>query len=147
MTIKQLEKEIITAMKEHDKEKKDVLTSVKALAKNMAIEAKTEITDEIIHNALLKERKTIKEMMDTCPNNRLDIMEQYAMRWCVINCYLPKMMTELDIAEDFLNFFKNSDIALTKANKGIIMKTYMPHLKGKADGKTINKVITKYLED
>ena len=35
-----------------------------------------------------------------------------------------------------------AEVLATK-NKGQIMKTVMPHLKGKADGKVINEVITE----
>lgn len=48
------------------------------------------------------------------------------------------MMSEEEIREVLTGRF--ADVIATK-NKGQIMKTVMPELKGKADGKTISKVV------
>jgi hypothetical protein len=58
-----------------------------------------------------------------------------------INELAPKMMTEDEILYKITEIF-HDDIPV---NKGLIMKTIMPELKGKADGKLINKVVTELL--
>ena len=50
------------------------------------------------------------------------------------------MMSESEVEAFILEKF--SDVVAGK-NKGLIMKTVMPELKGKADGKVINQVVAK----
>ena len=43
-------------------------------------------------------------------------------------------------------FAAENNIDLTKANKAIVMKGFMPTIKGRADGKLANKVIMEALK-
>ena len=58
----------------------------------------------------------------------------------MINEYAPKLMSAEEVEELLKSKF--ADVIATK-NKGQIMKTVMPELKGKADGKVINEVVAK----
>ena len=89
---------------------------------------------------ILKELKTAKEQLDTCPKDRTDLLEEYQLRHDVIKEYAPAMMSaeevEIYIKEKF------AEVVATK-NKGQIMKAVMAELKGKADGKVINQVVAR----
>ena len=63
----------------------------------------------------------------------------------IIKEFAPKMLTEEEIKEEFLNFCKEKNIELIKNNKAIIMKNFMPTIKGRADGKIANKIISENL--
>ena len=78
--------------------------------------------------------------IDTCPAERTDLLAEYQARYDVINEYAPSLMSE-DEVKAFLTE-KCADVIATK-NKGMIMKTVMPQLKGKADGKVINAVVAE----
>ncbi|MGN1133237.1 MAG: GatB/YqeY domain-containing protein [Oscillospiraceae bacterium] len=52
--------------------------------------------------------------------------------------FAPEQMDENEIREFIVTNF--SDVVKTK-NKGLIMKSVMSELKGKADGKLINQVV------
>ena len=56
----------------------------------------------------------------------------------MITEYAPKMMSEDEVKEYITSNF--AEIVATK-NKGMIMKSVMAELKGKADGKIINNVV------
>ena len=79
MTIETLREQMITAMKAGNKFKKEVLSSTLSTAKNMAIEkgCKDNISEEIVNAAILKELKTATEMLDTCPSDRLEQLEEF----------------------------------------------------------------------
>ena len=92
------------------------------------------MTDAVI----LKELKSAKEQLDTCPAERSDLLEEYKTNYEIIKEYAPAQMGEEEIKALLTEKF--ADIIATK-NKGMIMKTVMAELKGKADGKVINKVV------
>lgn len=149
MTFKELQAAMMTAMKERNRVKKDVIADMVACAKNMAIEkgCKDNITDEIVKEAILKSKKRCQEQIDTCPANRPDLLEAYTICMGYINEFAPKMMSEKEIKD----FVGSEMIAMSlnnrePFNKGKFMKVIMPKLKGKADGKLINKVVEDILK-
>ena len=149
MTFAELQAAMVSAMKVRNRVKKEVIADMIACAKNMAIEkgCKDNITDEIVAAAILKSKKMCQDQIDTCPTNRPDRLEAYNLCMSYINEFAPKMMSEEEIYEvvkDKLELF----ILLCedeKFNKGAFMKFIMPKLKGKADGKLINKIVTDIL--
>ena len=145
----ELQAAMVSAMKERNRAKKEVIADMITCAKNMAIEQgyKDNITDEIVAAAILKSKKMCQDQIDTCPANRPDRLEAYNLCMSYINEFAPKMMSEEEICE----FIKNEIVQFSinnrdnKFNKGAFMKIIMPKLKGKADGKLINKIVTDIL--
>ena len=144
MKFETLQKEMYSAMKEKNKDKKDTISSIINTAKNTAINAgkKDEITEEIVDNAIKKELKTLKEQIDTCPKDRTELLATFNARMEVVKMLMPKQLEESEIRNILEAEFK--DILETK-NKGQIMKAVMPRFKGIADGKLVNEIITSYL--
>lgn len=142
MNFKTLQQDMIKAMKDRDKARKDSISTLVSAAKKLAIDAgcREDIPDEMVDQAIMKELKSIKEQIDTCPAERTELLDEYKARLAVFEEYAPKMMSAEEI-EKFLSE-KFADIIATK-NKGNIMKNIMPELKGKADGKTINEIVAK----
>lgn len=140
MTLEQLQKDMITAMKSGEKVRKNVISSLIAAIKRYAIDNGTRdnITEEITDMVILKELKSAKEQIDTCPAEREDLIAEYTTNYEIIKEYAPAQMGEDEIKALLLE--KYADVIATK-NKGMIMKTVMAELKGKADGKVINKVV------
>jgi uncharacterized protein len=140
MNFATLQKDMIAAMKARDKERKETISSLVSAVKKLAIDEgkRDDIPDELVDRAVLKELKTVKEQVETCPADRNDLKEQYEFRLSVVSEYAPKMMREDEI-KDLLNS-KYAEVVATK-NKGNIMKAVMGELKGKADGKVISAVV------
>lgn len=140
MKLEQLQKDMIAAMKARDKSKKDSISALISAVKKVAIDegCREDIQDELVDRVILKELKTVKEQLDSCPAERTDLLEEYQARYNVINEYAPSMMS----AEEVKAFIteKFAEVVASK-NKGMIMKSVMPELKGKADGKVINEVV------
>ncbi|MBR1968857.1 MAG: GatB/YqeY domain-containing protein [Clostridia bacterium] len=142
MKIEELQKEMIAAMKAKDKTRKDVISSLIAAIKKYAIDngVRNDITEEICDSVILKELKTAKEQLDTCPAEREDLIAQYTTNYELIKEYAPTLMSEDEVKAILTGKF--ADVIATK-NKGMIMKTVMAELKGKADGKVINAVVAE----
>lgn len=140
MQMEQLQKDMIAAMKAKDKPRKEAISSLVSAVKKAAIDegCRDDIKEELVDRVILKELKTVKEQVDTCPAEREDLKAEYQFRYEVINEYAPSLMGEEEIRSFILEKF--ADVVESK-NKGMVMKNVMPQLKGKADGKLINQVV------
>lgn len=142
MKLEQLQKDMIAAMKAKDKARKDSISALISAIKKVAIDegCRDDVQDELVDRVILKELKTVKEQLDSCPADRTDLLEEYQARYNVINEYAPAMMS----AEEVKAFIteKFAEVVASK-NKGMVMKNVMPELKGKADGKVINEVVAE----
>lgn len=142
MKLEVLQKDMIAAMKAKDKEKKESISALVSAVKKAGIDAgcREDIPEEMVNQAILKELKTAKEQVETCPADRTDLLEQYQRRYELYQSYAPAMMSAEEVEAVLTEKF--AEVLATK-NKGQIMKTVMPELKGKADGKVINQVVAK----
>lgn len=141
MTLEVLQKEMIAAMKAKDKWRKDAISSLISAVKKTAIDEKCKdnITEDLVNRVILKEKKTMRDMIDTCPESRDDLLNEYEHKMATILEFVPKMMNEEETRQAVYDIIASVDIQQT--GKGAIMKAVMPRLKGKADGKLISKVV------
>ena len=143
MELEVLRKDMVAAMKARDKVRKDAISTLVSAAKKVAIDegCRDNISEEIVDRVILKEIKSVKEQLDTCPDSRTDLKEEYQARYDIIAKYAPKQMDEAEIKAYIEEKFAD---VLATGNKGQIMKAVMGDLKGKADGKLINQVVAGY---
>ena len=146
MTLEILQKEMIAAMKAKDKTRKDTISSLIGAVKKVAIDEKCreDIPEELVNRVILKEKKTMQDMIDTCPADRTETLDEYNQKMVIINEFVPKMMSENEIKD----FVKNEIVAMSinnhrPFNKGDLMKRLSPKLKGKADMKLVNQIVTE----
>ena len=142
MQMEQLQKDMIAAMKAKDKPRKEAISSLVSAVKKAAIDAgcRDDIKEDMVDQVILKELKTVKEQIDTCPVAREDLKAEYQFRYDVISQYAPKQLSPEEVKKVIEEKFV--DVIATK-NKGAIMKAVMGELKGKADGKVINQVVAE----
>lgn len=142
MQFEDLRKEMIKAMKDKDKFRKDSISLLVAAAKKDAIDKglRDDIPEDMVNMAIARETKMAKEQVDSCPADRDDLKAEYEARYNIFKEFMPEMMS----AEAIESFIKEkfADVLAT-GNKGQLMKSVMPELKGKADGKLINEVVAK----
>lgn len=138
--------EMIKAMKEKNKAKKETLSMLLSALKNAEID-KMGILSEAEENAVVqKEIKQTRETLETAPANRTDIIKECEDRIAVLSVFAPAMMTEEEIANVVDSTIQELNIEQpTKKDKGKIMKVLMPKVKGKADGKLVNTILDKKL--
>ena len=144
MQFTKLQKDMMQAMKDHDKTRKDALSALVSATKKLAIDAgcREDIPDEMTDQAILKEIKSIKEQVETCPDSRAELKAEYVARLKVFEEYAPKMLSAEEVESILKEKF--ADIIAT-GNKGQIMKAAMGELKGKADGKVINETVARLI--
>ena len=142
MQMEQFQKDMIAAMKARDKARKDAISTLVSAVKKVAIDegCREDIPEELVNRVIMKEMKTVKEQIDSCPESRTDLLDEYKARYAVFEEYAPAMMSAEEVEAVIKEKF--ADVIATK-NKGQIMKNVMPELKGKADGKVINEVVAR----
>ena len=123
MELQTLQKDMIAAMKAKDKVRKDAISSLVSAVKKVAID---EIKPELVDRVILKELKSVKEQVDTCPADRTDLKDEYQARYDIINEYAPKLLSAEEVKIILTERF--ADVLATK-NKGQIMKAVMAELK------------------
>lgn len=138
--VKELQDAMVAAMKAKDKFRKDSIAALVSAVKKVGIDngCREDIPDEMANQAILKEMKSVKEQIDTCPADRTELLDEYKKRYEIMSEFAPKLLSEDELKAIISEKF--ADVIAT-GNKGDIMKAVMGELKGKADGKLINQVV------
>lgn len=144
--IDEVRSDMVKAMKAGEKDTKDTLSLLLAALKNKAIDKRADLTPEEETQVVLKEIKQTKETLELTPLDRTDIIVECRHRLSVLEKYAPKMMTADEIETVIKETLAELGIdAPTGKDKGRIMKTLMPKVKGKADGKLVNELLTNHM--
>ena len=140
-----IQKDMIEAMKAHDKKKTDTIKSVKAAIQMEEINVKRELNDEEVTNIIVKQVKMRKDAIsDFEKAGRNDLASAYNEEINILNEYLPKQLSDeevnqiIDEAFDLVKPTSQSDM-------GKIMKEVSPKLKARADMGKVNQIIKNKL--
>lgn len=137
--------EMIKAMKSKDKERKEALSMLLSALKNKAIDKRADLTEDEENEIVMKEIKQTKETLETSPADRTEIIEQCKLRISVYQEFAPKEMSEDEIKAVIQSVLDKLGIEKPEAkDKGKIMKELMPLVKGKADGKVVNSIVSGF---
>ena len=144
--IDEIRAEMVKAMKNKDKDRKETLSMLLAALKNKAIDKRADLTPEEEFEVVKKEIKQTKETMDLAPADRTDIIDQCKARLAVLSEFAPEEMSEDAIRAVIREVIAGLGIENpTGRDKGKIMKELMPKVKGKADGSLVNKLVCELL--
>ena len=140
MNFKDLQNELKEAMKAHDSERKEAVSTLIAAVKKNAIDAgvRENIPDEMVDASILKELKIAQEQVDTCPKECEEQLREYTNKLEIIRSFAPKQLDEDTLKKLISEKFGE---LIAQGNKGAYMKAVMGEFKGKADGKLINSVV------
>lgn len=147
MTLEVLQAEMVTALKNGNKFRKQVISDLIGSVKTAAINknCRDNITESMVDEVLLKCKKTAQEMIDTCPADRVSTLADYKMQLEIICEFAPTLIVNEDVIRSTILEAINGEIEMTKANKGKVMKIIAPVFKGKADMSIVNKVVGEML--
>lgn len=147
MLVTKIRNEMVQALKNGDKARKDTLSILVSALDLKAKEKRENLTEDEEYAVLRKELKQTQETLDSSPVDRQDITDKAKFRISVINEFVPSLMSEVQIREVVENVLKDLNLdSPNKTDKGKIMKILMPKVKGKADGKLVNTVLESYFK-
>lgn len=137
MTLETLQREMISALKSGDKFRKDVLSTLVGAVKKAGIDnqCRDNIPESLVDTVLIKEQKTMQEMIDTCPATRPEILAEYTAKKQIIDEFAPQVITD---PAQIKAMVEAIGIDLTKKNRGAIMKVLKDNL---VDMKVANQVV------
>ena len=145
--IDQVRAEMMTAMKQKDKPRKDALSLLLSALKNKAIDKRAELTEQEENDIVLHEMKQARETLESAPADRQDIIDECNTRLAVYSEFAPQQMDETKINGVLDEVLAELGLeAPGKQDKGRIMKALMPRVKGRADGGFVNRLVQQRLQ-
>lgn len=142
-----IRREMMTAMKKKEKERKESLSMLLNALKNAQIDKREDLTQAEENSIIAKEIKQTKETMESCPLDRTDIIEECRARLAVLEEFAPEQMSEEQIRAEIDAVLSELGISNpSMQDKGNVMKNLMPRVKGKADGKLVNQFVGERLQ-
>lgn len=133
------------AMKAQDKEKLLALRTLHSDMKNVAINEKRELNDEVAALVLARSVKSLAEAIEQFKaGGREDIVAKETARLNLYKGYQPQQMGEAAIEALVEKVIKETGAA-GKKDIGLVMKALMPQVKGMADGKLVNSMVMRKL--
>ena len=134
------------AMRDGDKVKLSVIRLVMAALKNAEIARQTTLADTDILGIIAKEVKQRHESVEAFKQgNRQDLVAQEEAELTVLQGYLPQQMSREEIIAEARRVIEEVG-AKGPGDKGKVMPKLISQLKGKADGREINAIVTELLQ-
>lgn len=137
--------DIKTAMRERDQETLIALRTLHSDIKNVGINERREPSDADVATVLaksVKQRNESIEQFQKAGRNDLVAKEQFQMD--LYKRYQPKQLERGEIEKIVQEAMDKTGIK-EKKEMGKIMKEVMPLLKGRADGKLVNEIVSQKL--
>ena len=141
-----IKSEIVKAMKEHNKERLNVLRMVKAAVDLEHIDKKVEINDELVLSVVLKQVKMRDDSIEQySKTSRSDLVEKETMELNILQEFLPKPLTDSEVDE---LISKAIDEIKPEGMKdmGKVMGYLSPKVKGRTDQKALSMKIKERLQ-
>ena len=133
------------AMRSGDKVRRSVIRLVMAAIKNTEIAQQATLADADILGVIAKEVRQRHESIDAFRlGDRHDLLAQEEAELAILNEYLPRQMTREEIIAAARQVIEEVG-ALGLGDKGKVMPELIAQLRGRADGREINAVVTELL--
>ena len=146
MTLKdKLKSDLISAMKEKDAVRKNVVQLIKAGVLQIEKDKKITLDDEGVLDVIAKQ---LKQRRDSLPDyeksGREDLIAELKREMEILMEYLPAQLSHEELVAIVKEAVESTG-ASTLKDMGKIMAAGMPKTKGRADGKEINSIARELL--
>ena len=139
--VEQLKQDMITAMKEKDKERLTVIRMVKAALDKERIDSKKEINDDLLIDVVNKQIKMRNDSIEEFSKaNRTDLVDSVKKEVEVLMKYLPEQL-ELSEVEEIITSAIESVEASSMKDMGKVMQEVRPKVNGRFDMKKVCEII------
>lgn len=140
-----LNNDLTQAVKSGDKVKRSVLRMVMAAVQNAEIARQAALADGDVLGVIAKEARQREESIQAfSQGNRQDLVDQEKTELAILREYLPQQMTRDEIITEARRVIEEVG-AQGPGDKSKVMPRIIAQLKGKADGREINAVVTELL--
>lgn len=140
-----LNSDLRQAMKSGDKARRSVLRLVLAGIQNAEIAKQAALEDSDVLGVIAKEARQRQESLEAFKQgNRQDLVAQEEAALAVLGAYLPEQISRDEIIAAARRVIDEVG-AQGPGDKGKVMPRLIGELKGRADGREINAVVTELL--
>ena len=144
--IEQVRAEMMQALKNKETARKETLSLLLSALKAKEKDKCAPLTEEEEVAVIKREIKQTKETLESAPKERADIVQECEQRLKVLAEFAPQEMSEEQVREILESVLAQLGLeAPTGKDKGAIMRTLMPLVKGKADGAMVNRLVGERL--
>jgi uncharacterized protein YqeY len=140
-----LVEEMKQAMKSNEKLKLSTIRMVRSALKNKEIELRKKLEDEDIVKviqAMVRKGEESVEQFQT--GGRMDLVEKEKSEIEIMKSFLPQPLSQEEILKIIDQSIQETQASSLK-DLGKVMKSVMPKMGGKADGKLINQLVKEKL--
>jgi uncharacterized protein YqeY len=137
--------EMKQAMKSNDKLRLSTIRMIRSAIKNKEIEQRKKLDDEdifrVIQGMVRKSEESIEQFK---AGGRMDLVEKEQKEVEIMKSFLPQPLSREEILRIIDQSIEETQASSLK-DLGKVMKSVMPKLEGKADGKLINQLVKEKL--
>ncbi len=144
--LKQIDQDLVKALKSGDRLAADTLRGLKSDIKYFQLEKRLdEVSDDDIVGVISSSAKRRRDSIEQFKaGGRQDLVDKESRELEIVQKYLPQQLTEDDIDKIVKEAIEEAG-AQSPADMGKVMKIVMPKFKGRADGKLVQKIVTRSL--
>ncbi len=141
-----LRDDLKTAMRAKDTLRRDTIRLLEAALKNVEIEQREEADDAVISQTIQKQIRQREESIEQYrTGGRDDLADQEAAEITVLQDYAPQLMDREGVVAAARAAIEAAG-ATGASDKGKVMGPLMAELRGKADGRLVNEVVSELLD-
>jgi len=135
------------ALKGNEKLKLSTLRLIRAAIKNAEISKKDKLTEDEVIGIIANNLKKLEESLDIfIKSQRLELAEKAKKEIKIVKKYLPEQLSDEEVGKIVKDTIKKYGFKGLQ-DIGPAMREIIPQLKGKADGKIVNKMVRDLLDD
>ena len=140
-----LDSDLKDAMRNKEALRRTVLRTMLSEIRNAEINSQTTLDDEGIISVLTKQMQQRKDSVEAyLAANRQDLVDKETEEINIISVYLPEQLPPKEI-EAIITAAILETGASSLSDMGKVMGFVMPQVKGRADGKIVNTIVTEKL--
>ena len=140
-----LDSDLKDAMRNKEALKRTVLRTMLSEIRNAEINSQTILDDGGIISVLTKQVQQRKDSVEAyAAADRQDLVDKETEEIKIISVYLPEQLPVEEI-EEIIKTAISEIGASTLSDMGKVMGLVMPQVKGRADGKIVNTIVTEKL--
>ena len=137
--------EMKEAMKSNEKLRLSTIRMIRSASKNREIELRKKLADEEIAKVIQgMVRKGEESIVQFEAGGRVDLVDKEKQEMEILKSFLPQAMTQEEILKMIDQSIQETQASSLK-DLGKVMKSVMPRLEGKADGKLVNQLVKERL--
>lgn len=142
---KQLDQDMKLALKSKDKNRLSTIRMLKSAIKKEEINKKQSLNDDEVIAVIMREVKQRKDSIAQYEQaGRGDLADKEKAEIEVLAAYLPEPLSDEEL-KDLVKQVIQEVGATSKADIGKVMGAIIPKVKGRADGRQVNRIVQEML--